>query len=85
MNCSTCIIFLDKLSCVREQVEKLLAENEYLLSLVEKCSDGKGKMNLILAKTNMCADKASLALGLGFERVAYSGRHEQATDRETPS
>ena len=29
-------------------------------------------MNLILAKTKMCADKAGLALGLGFERVAYN-------------
>ena len=45
-----------------------MIENEYLLSLVEKCSEGKGKMNLILAKIMMCADK----VGLGFERVAYN-------------
>ena len=71
-NCATCITLQDKLSWVREQVQKLLGENEYLLSLVEKCSEGKGKMNLILAKTKMCADKAGLALGLGFERVPYT-------------
>ena len=29
-------------------------------------------MNLILAKTKMCADKAGLALRLGFERVAHT-------------
>ena len=28
-------------------------------------------MNLILTKTKICADKAGLALGLGFERVVY--------------
>lgn len=82
-NCSTCTIFQDKLSWVREQVQKLLTENEYLLSLVEKCSEGKGKMNLILAKTKMCADKAGLALGLGFERVAYNG--ESKTVFTTPT
>ena len=31
-------------------------------------------MNFILAKTKMCADKAGLALGLGFERVSYNGK-----------
>ena len=36
LNYPTCIIFQDKLSWVRGQVENLLAENEYLLSLVEK-------------------------------------------------
>ena len=40
---------------------------------MEKCSEGKGKINLILAKTKMCANKAGLDLGLGFKRVAYSG------------
>ena len=61
-NCSICIILKDKLSWVIGKVEKLMTENEYLLSLVEKCSEGKGKMDLILAKTKMCADKAGLAL-----------------------
>ena len=56
-NCSTCIVFKDKSSWVRGQVHKLMAKNEYLLSLVEKCSKGKGKMHLILAKTKMFADK----------------------------
>ena len=57
-NCSTCIVFKDKLSQVSEQVQKLMAENEYLISLVEKCSEGKGKMDLILVKIKMCVDKA---------------------------
>ena len=48
-------------------------ENENLLSLVVKVSEGKGKMNLILPKTKMCTDKVGLALGLCFECVAYNG------------
>ncbi|KAM0913209.1 hypothetical protein ACQ4PT_012310 [Festuca glaucescens] len=58
-NCAICITLQEKLSWVRAQ--KLLGENEYLLSLAEKCSEGKGKMNLILVKTKMCADKAEKA------------------------
>ncbi|KAG8056468.1 hypothetical protein GUJ93_ZPchr0002g25322 [Zizania palustris] len=80
--CPTCITLKDQLSFASGQAENIMTENEYLLSMVNKCTEENGRMDLLLAKTKMCADRV-IDRGLKDTWIMDSGCSRHMTGNTT--